>query len=225
MTIKSYIASEDGAVTVDWVVITSGLVGLGIATTALVSGGVSNASDDVAGALGSNIIQGFFAATSALSATSLWNDPSASTREFSNVDQLSFSTTVDFGLTDSGILFESGGTGRGFILYQYDGMLYLQAGDGGGTGSSASRGEAAWAVTEGTHTIEGSMDADGGLELYVNGNLVDEADFTAASLAGSDYGSVGTGTNSVAVNRGNYTANSSGHPGISEVTFYEDQTI
>lgn len=225
MTIKNYIASEDGAVTVDWVVMTSGLAGLGIATTALVSGGVSGASNDVAGALGSNIIQSFFAATSALNPTSLWDNPGATSTEFANVDQLSFSTTVTFGLSDSGILFESGGTGRGFILYQYDGMLYLQAGAGNGTGASSTRGEAAWAVSEGTYTIEGSMDADSGLALYVNGNLIDESAFTNTDLAGGNQGSIGGGASSVSVNRGGFTASSAGHPGVTEVVFYEEQTI
>lgn len=225
MTIKKYLRSEDGAVTVDWVVMTGGVVGLGLATTALVSGGVSGASNNISGALGSNIVSGFFAATSALNATSLWNDPNATSTEFANVDQLSFSTTVTFGLSDSGILFEAGGTGRGLILYQYDGMLYLQAGVGSGTGPSANRGEASWAVTEGVYTIEGSMDADNGLSLYVNGNLVDESSFTSVDLAGSNPGSVGGGASSVAVNRGSFNANSEGHPGVTEVVFYEEQTI
>lgn len=39
--------SESGAVTVDWVVLTAALVGLGLATMSVVSGGVQDASDDV----------------------------------------------------------------------------------------------------------------------------------------------------------------------------------
>jgi hypothetical protein len=39
--------SEDGAVTVDWVVLTAALVGLGLATMAVVSGGVEDLSDEV----------------------------------------------------------------------------------------------------------------------------------------------------------------------------------
>lgn len=224
MSIKTFLKDESGAITVDWVVMTAGLVGLGLATTAVVSGGTEAASGDINGALSSQLISGFFSATSALTSTSVWNDPGVNSREFSNVDELSFSSTVQFALGDEGIIFEGGGTGRGFILYQTNGMLYLQAGDGGATGPSASRGETSWAVSEGTHTIEGSMNANGGMALYVNGNLVDQSSFQAASLAGGDVGTVAGGANSVSVNRGGFNANSDGHPGVGEVTFYEDQT-
>lgn len=47
MPFKSFIQSESGAVTVDWVVLTAALVGLGLATTAVVSGGVSDLSGDM----------------------------------------------------------------------------------------------------------------------------------------------------------------------------------
>ncbi|WP_424969126.1 Flp family type IVb pilin [Dinoroseobacter sp. S76] len=38
---------EDGAVTVDWVVLTAAIVGLGIAVYGVVSGGISNLSGDI----------------------------------------------------------------------------------------------------------------------------------------------------------------------------------
>ncbi len=44
---KSFISSESGAVTVDWVVLTAALVGLGLAVMAVVSGGVENLSTDI----------------------------------------------------------------------------------------------------------------------------------------------------------------------------------
>lgn len=40
--------SESGAVTVDWVVLTAAMVGLGLAVMVVVSGGVENLSTDVA---------------------------------------------------------------------------------------------------------------------------------------------------------------------------------
>lgn len=43
----SFAKSEAGAVTVDWVVLTAALVGLGMATMAVVSGGVGDVSGDV----------------------------------------------------------------------------------------------------------------------------------------------------------------------------------
>jgi Flp pilus assembly pilin Flp len=46
-TLKSFAASESGAVTVDWVVLTAALVGLGLAVMAVVSGGIENLSTDI----------------------------------------------------------------------------------------------------------------------------------------------------------------------------------
>lgn len=47
-------SDESGAVTVDWVVMTGGVVGLGLATMAVVSGGVENLSGDIARQLSSD---------------------------------------------------------------------------------------------------------------------------------------------------------------------------
>ncbi len=44
----SFWTSESGAVTVDWVVLTGALVGLGLATMGVVSGGVEDLSNDTA---------------------------------------------------------------------------------------------------------------------------------------------------------------------------------
>ncbi|MGG7645659.1 Flp family type IVb pilin [Rhodovulum sp. YNF3179] len=51
--IKTFKADESGAVTVDWVVLTAAIVGLGIAVLAAVSGGVGNLSTDIDSALSS----------------------------------------------------------------------------------------------------------------------------------------------------------------------------
>jgi len=45
--IKNFASSESGAVTVDWVVLTAAIVGLGLAVMAVVSGGVENLSNDI----------------------------------------------------------------------------------------------------------------------------------------------------------------------------------
>ncbi|MBM2577801.1 hypothetical protein JQC91_15955 [Jannaschia sp. Os4] len=45
---KTFLASESGAVTVDWVVLTAALVGLGLAVMGVVSTGVQNASNSIA---------------------------------------------------------------------------------------------------------------------------------------------------------------------------------
>lgn len=43
----NFLSSESGAVTVDWVVLTAALVGLGLATMSVVSGGVASTSEDI----------------------------------------------------------------------------------------------------------------------------------------------------------------------------------
>jgi hypothetical protein len=45
--LKSFILSESGAVTVDWVVLTAALVGLGLAVTNTVGSGLSNLSSEI----------------------------------------------------------------------------------------------------------------------------------------------------------------------------------
>ncbi|MEX3016472.1 hypothetical protein [Gymnodinialimonas hymeniacidonis] len=49
--IQNFAKSESGAVTVDWVVLTAALVGLGLAVMAVVSAGVENLSDDIGNSL------------------------------------------------------------------------------------------------------------------------------------------------------------------------------
>lgn len=43
---------ESGAVTVDWVVLTSAIVGIGIAVIILISGGISNATSNISSGIG-----------------------------------------------------------------------------------------------------------------------------------------------------------------------------
>jgi len=49
--IKTFFSDESGAVTVDWVVLTAALVGLGLAVMSVVSGGIENLSTDIGQAL------------------------------------------------------------------------------------------------------------------------------------------------------------------------------
>jgi len=57
---KNFKNDESGAVTVDWVVLTAAIVGLGIAVLAAVSSGVSNLSSDVQGQLSGQAISTTF---------------------------------------------------------------------------------------------------------------------------------------------------------------------
>lgn len=53
--IKSFAADESGAVTVDWVVLTAAIVGLGIAVIASVRGGVEDLGTAIATALDASV--------------------------------------------------------------------------------------------------------------------------------------------------------------------------
>ncbi len=46
-TLPNFLADESGAVTVDWVVLTAALVGLGLAVMSVVSGGLEDLSGDI----------------------------------------------------------------------------------------------------------------------------------------------------------------------------------
>ena len=50
--IKTFASNESGAVTVDWVVLTAALVGLGLAVMAVVSNGVETLSNSISTDLG-----------------------------------------------------------------------------------------------------------------------------------------------------------------------------
>ncbi len=45
--LKNFINDEAGAVTVDWVVLTAALVGLGLAVMGVVAGGIGNVAADI----------------------------------------------------------------------------------------------------------------------------------------------------------------------------------
>ena len=62
MTIRSFMNDEHGAVTVDWVVLTAALVGLGLAVMGVVSNGVQTASERIAQQLRSDMINTRFVA-------------------------------------------------------------------------------------------------------------------------------------------------------------------
>jgi hypothetical protein len=61
-----FLQDQSGAVTVDWVVLTGGLVGLGLATMAVVSGGVETTSGNVSGTMTGYEISSSFAPLSSI---------------------------------------------------------------------------------------------------------------------------------------------------------------
>ena len=66
VTIKTFLTDTRGAVSVDWVVLSAALVGLGLSVLAVASGGVENLSGDTAEELAGTSIQTRFSTTSAL---------------------------------------------------------------------------------------------------------------------------------------------------------------
>lgn len=53
--IKTFRTDEDGAVTVDWVVLTAAIVGLGIAVLASVKSGAETMADNIEAELGTSV--------------------------------------------------------------------------------------------------------------------------------------------------------------------------
>ena len=225
---SNFLADETGAVTVDWVVLTAALVGLGLAVLTLVSRGAEHQSDEIATTLrADDIIRTSFLTVLADVTEGFVADavisPGATFSELRNVDAFSFQMDATLAAGDEGILFEAGGTGSGTILYQYDGVLYLQAGNGGAAGAASNRGEAVWAVQDGSYSIEGSLDASGGLALYVDGALVSTSEFTTGSLAGGNHGTVGDGNTSVARNHGSFVQGDT-HAGAGDLNIFVGET-
>ena len=221
---RTFIADETAAVTVDWVVLTAALVGLGLAALGVTSRGVEHQSGAIDGALrAEGIIRTSFATVLANATEGFVADATIAAgttfTELRNVSAFSFQMDATLAAGDEGILFEAGGTGSGTILYQHDGVLYLQAGNGGAAGAAANRGEAVWTVADGTYSIEGSLDASGGLALYVDGALVSTSEFTNGSLAGGNHGTVGDGNTSVANNHGGFVQGDT-HAGAGDLNIF-----
>lgn len=59
-TIKQFVESEDGAVTVDWVILTAGIVGLAIAASSVIWDGTEGASNDLGTQLSSQLVKTTF---------------------------------------------------------------------------------------------------------------------------------------------------------------------
>ncbi len=68
-TIKTFLSNESGAVTVDWVVLTAALVGLGLAVISVVSGGLEDLSGDINSQLTSDHITDAFSSSSTTTTT------------------------------------------------------------------------------------------------------------------------------------------------------------
>ncbi len=67
--LTSFVVNDSGAVTVDWVVLTAALVGLGLAVMSVVSGGLENLSGDIKTQLEVDHVNAGFSSSSSSSST------------------------------------------------------------------------------------------------------------------------------------------------------------
>jgi len=96
--VTGFARDESGAVAVDWVVLSAGLVGLGIATMAVVSGGVEDLSRDIAGeAAGIEIRTSFARAAQALAQSMDFSGGAAGWAGGTAVDLLGFGEVLQIG--------------------------------------------------------------------------------------------------------------------------------
>ncbi|MGB3406561.1 MAG: hypothetical protein WBA67_03620 [Jannaschia sp.] len=120
MTQQNFLSNESGAVTVDWVVLTAALVGLGLAVMAVVSGGIEDLSGDVNTQLtdGSIIRTGFTGNVAAIrdSACGAFGgcDPSLDAATLSSLTNSEFAgvSNVSYGddyLSNNGLTFDGDG--------------------------------------------------------------------------------------------------------------------
>ncbi|PWJ12110.1 Flp family type IVb pilin [Jannaschia seohaensis] len=220
-----FFKDESGAVTVDWVVLTAALVGLGIAVLSTVSIGVEDVTGDTVAAMdGDSVIRTSFlrSVTDRFQADAVLAVGSTF-RDLEDVQRFSFKMDAQLSAGDNGILWEAGGSVHSTILYQHDGVLYLQSGSSSGVGEAANRGEAVWQVTDGDYTIEGSLDSNTGLALYIDGKLVSQSSYQHSRVAGPNPGGVGGIAGDAPPNRGGFGAGD-GHPGVGELSLFIDQT-
>ncbi|WP_146636137.1 pilus assembly protein [Nioella nitratireducens] len=73
-SLTAFAFDESGAVTVDWVVLTAALVGLGLAVMSVVSGGLENLSGDIKDQLEVDHVNAGFASTSTSTSTTTTTD-------------------------------------------------------------------------------------------------------------------------------------------------------
>lgn len=122
-------------------------------------------------------------------------------------DYFWFRATLDISPTDTGIIFEVGGSTTGIIIYAYNGKLYVQAGNGASFGPAANRFEIEWTITgSGSRLLEVIIDRTLGLILSIDGQFVAyKTGSITGQLAQNNSGRFSGGSGTVAANRGGFT--------------------
>jgi hypothetical protein len=108
--------------------------------------------------------------------------------------------------SETGFLYQAGGTGRGLVLYVWDGKIYAQAGDGSTSGGDI---EISYTIPASITTSDVTMivysvniTTGSSANLYVNGQLVATASGTTnVDVSGNSEGGSGTSYGATPVTR------------------------
>jgi hypothetical protein len=149
--------------------------------------------------------------TQGMTLTEAWTTRGTAYSTLQNTTSASVRVDATISNTDNGVLMESGGAGKGVVLYVYSGVLYFQCGKGDAYGTASDRAEVSYTlpVAGADYIIEWSADTFNAV-LYVNGLVVGSQAFSSTYLAGNDPGTVGEVKADVSVNRGGWTTDGSG---------------
>lgn len=122
-------------------------------------------------------------------------------------DYFWFRATLDIAPTDTGIIFEVGGSTTGIMIYAHAGRIYVQAGNGTAFGPASNRFEISWAIQgSGSRLLEVIIDRPLGLALSIDGKVVAyQLGSITGQIAQNNSGRFSGGSGTVCVNRGGYT--------------------
>ena len=120
--------------------------------------------------------------------------------------QATIRTAVLLDSSETGFLYQAGGTGRGLVLYVWDGKIYAQAGDGSTSGGDI---EISYTIPASITTSDVTMivysvniTTGSSANLYVNGQLVATASGTTnVDVSGNSEGGSGTSYGATPVTR------------------------
>jgi len=156
-----------------------------------------------------------------MTVTEVWEDRVTDYKGASSKTAFSGRVYLSIDADDVGIIAEAGGNGVGFILYAYEGRLYLQHGDGGSFGDAVDRIEVSAPIPGGASVLEFSCGGKGFFgsntgkaALYADGVLIASKVSTAHTenqAGGSNSGGLGdVHAGNVARNRGGWIGSGSG---------------
>lgn len=229
-----FLKNEDGAVTVDWVVLSAAVVGLGIAAATTVQNGMSGAS----GTLTSNVSYNVCIESMPVSITDCFTGTATTNAVGGDLaitnmgQQIAFGVDIDLSAGD-GIIFERGAN-RGFLVYQDGNELVMQVTTANDTNEYKTVKYQIPAGMTGPQRVEGTFatteNGQGSFELFVNGRSVGKETFVGNDkLADGGSSSIGDNlgkTNTILNNDAGFTTDDgNGHPGFTQVDFFNRASL